>query len=157
MRSIYDSNQVLIFCSACWYKCKSWLVVSWNMHGRVDAIPTHLMFSNHDCAHLHSLVLYKLQRLHTIHTAHCVHLKWLKLNSTLLHYVQLDSKLCEQIGRIQNTLQQSPFPPSLMRTHSHHKQIVCLWCKWVNTRFGWKSDYCYVFWILNQSVHRINL
>ena len=123
----------------------------------VDAIPTHLMFSNHDCAHLHSLVLYKLQRLHTIHTAHCVHLKWLILNSTLLRYVQLDSKFCEQIGRIQNTLQQSPFPPSLTLTHSHHKQIVCLWCKWVNIRFGWKSDYCYVFWILNQSVHRLTV
>ena len=29
------------------------------------------------------------------------------------------------------------------------------WCKWIKLRFGWRGDCCNVFWILNQSVHRI--
>jgi len=30
------------------------------------------------------------------------------------------------------------------------------WSIWVNAKFGWKGDCCNLFWILNQSVQRIN-
>ena len=30
------------------------------------------------------------------------------------------------------------------------------WSIWVNAKFGWKGDWCNMFWILNQSVQRIN-
>ena len=73
-----------------------------------------------------------------------------------------------------NTLQQSPFHPTKSDiypftsqpssqecqnnfTNLHHKcQTTCLWCAWVNVTHGWNGDCCNLFWILNQSVHRIN-
>ena len=38
---------------------------------------------------------------------------------------------------------------------SQMPDYTCLWCRWVNFRFGWKGNYCNVFWILSQSVCRI--
>ena len=53
-----------------------------------------------------------------------------------------------------NTLQQSPFHPSLTFTHPHHKQVVLhLWCRWQSKLF-WHLTTCSWFGCINVMLDR---